>query len=94
MLGGYSEARELSEEEVSMIMSMKDQLEAQINRSLNVFKPIEIKSQVVAGMNYRVKIEIDNNEFIHVKIFRPLPHTNEQPSIVSAEVGKAEEDEF
>jgi len=39
------------------------------------FNPVGIKSQVVAGTNYSVKIQVDGDDYVHVKVFKPLPYT-------------------
>ena len=92
MLGAFGEARELSTDEMEMVTGMREQLCAQMNRSLEMFEPIAIKSQVVAGMNYWVKILVDRDEFIHVKIYRPLPYTHQPPEITEVEAGKTLDD--
>ncbi len=79
MLGGFSEGRELSPEEVEMVMALKPHIETQANRPFEVFTPVAVKSQVVAGTNYMIKVQVDKDEYIHVKIFKPLPYTNEAP---------------
>ena len=48
-----------------------------MNRVYTVFEPIWIRSQVVSGVNYLVKIRVGEGvfDFIHAKIHVPLPHT-------------------
>lgn len=43
-------------------------------------------------MNYVVKIQVANDEFIHVRIFKPLPYTNCPPSVSDYQEGKTIED--
>lgn len=38
-------------------------------------KGISYKQQVVAGMNYLIKCEIDNHKY-EIKLHEPLPHTS------------------
>lgn len=75
MVGGFSEGRDLSEEELELVLAMKDQIEESAQKKFDTFEPIKIKSQVVAGVNYIVKIKVSDEEYIHARIFRPLPHT-------------------
>ena len=32
-------------------------------------------------MNYIVKVKIGDEKYVHVKIFKPLPHTGEPPEV-------------
>jgi cystatin-A/B len=75
MLGGFGEGRELHAEEIEMLMNFKPHIEERVNRNFETFTPIACKTQVVAGTNFLIKVQVDNDEYIHVKIFRPLPHT-------------------
>jgi cystatin-A/B len=81
MLGGFGNAQELEPEERERIVACKGIVEERANRQFTEFEPVKVQKQVVAGMNYKVKIQVDNGEFIHVKIFFPLPHTNEGPQV-------------
>jgi cystatin-A/B len=77
MVGGFTqEGRELNENELEMVMQLKPHIEERVNRQFEIFTPIACKTQVVAGTNFLIKIQVDNDEYIHAKIFRPLPHTN------------------
>lgn len=76
MLGGWTESNQLSQEQYQLITSLQPQIEATSGKEFkNGFHPVQIRQQVVAGMNYWVKIQVGESEYIHVKIFVPLPHT-------------------
>ena len=57
--------------------------------------PVLIKTQVVAGMNYHVKYRITSTQqrqevdgekttqYVHAKIYKPLPHTSNPPTLLS-----------
>ena len=38
-------------------------------------------TQVVAGLNYQLKIHVGDNQYIHAKVYKPLPHTGNPPSV-------------
>ena len=73
-----------------------------------VIDPILIKMQVVAGMNYHVKYHITQTQqeqeqndgekkttrYIHAKIYKPLPHTNNPPTLTSFVDNCTETDEL
>ena len=71
--GGKAEARDADESIISMCNSLKSNIESKANTTYSTFEPIKYRSQVVAGSNYYVKIKIDNDSFIHVRIFKALP---------------------
>ena len=81
-MGGHSQPREPSDEERDMFIAQKAAVEAQTGEQYpNTFVPIACTSQVVAGTNFWVKFQTDSG-FVHVKIFRPLPHTGNPPNVV------------
>ncbi len=44
----------------------------------------------VAGTNYLVKVKVDGNEYIQVKVHKPLPHTQKEPVLMTAVGGLSE----
>merc|ERR1719362_1847202 len=53
------------------------------------FKVVDARKQVVAGMNYFVKVQISENEFIMLRIFEPLPCTKEKPELAAVKLTSA-----
>jgi len=43
-------------------------------------------------MNYFVKVDVGDGEFIHLKIYQPLPYTNLPPELQEVEEGKTATD--
>ncbi|KAM3935837.1 cystatin-A-like [Leptodactylus fuscus] len=62
--------------------------------ALNVskFEAISYKSQVVAGTNYYVKVDLGGGQYCHLRIFVPLPHTGGKPSLNNYQLGRSRED--
>lgn len=84
MCGGFSqEAEPASEEHQALADGVKDAVEAKLGNSFGTFKVVSYKSQVVAGTNFLMKIQVSDSSdgFIHLKIFRPLPHTGQPPEL-------------
>jgi hypothetical protein len=52
----------------NIINTVKSNIEATLGASYSTFKAIEYQEQIVEGINYIIKIEIDNNLFIITKI--------------------------
>jgi cystatin-A/B len=93
MCGGWSEASGLSEEEFQMVCSLQEQVHHQLGRHTSHFTPVASKKQVVAGLNYFVKVQVtDGDSYIHVKIFKPLPHTGLPAEVKEVHDGKTLED--
>ena len=93
MLGAFeADGRQPTEDEVMLVTGMWDQIAARLGRELTVLNPIAVKSQVVAGMNYWFKVQIDGDEYIHVKIYKSLPHTQMPPEITEVQTGMTADD--
>lgn len=71
--------------------SLREEIESKVGKKITKFNAVSYKSQVVAGTNYSFKVEIDD-DIIHVKISKPLPHTNLPPQLTTVETGKTLED--
>jgi len=67
---------------------LKGDIEAQAGGVFETFDPVSYSSQVVAGTNYFVKIDVGSSH-IHARIYKPLPHTGAAPSLHSLQTGKA-----
>ena len=80
--------RVLTPEEVDMVNGLKSQISTMANTTFTKFKPVLGTSQVVAGTNYKVKIDVGNLKYVHAKIFKPLPYTGLGPELTSVETGK------
>ena len=90
MCGGYSAGRAVREEERTMWESVApDQLKGKD------VKLIDVSTQVVAGTNYTFRLTVDG-EMYEAKVFKPLPHTGNPPSLAycsKSAVERVEDDE-
>lgn len=48
----------------------------------------------MAGINYLVKIKVGDGDYLHVKVYKPLPHTGEHPKLTSVTEGKSLDDDL
>mmetsp|Transcript_7055 Transcript_7055/g.8767 ORF Transcript_7055/g.8767 Transcript_7055/m.8767 type:complete len:100 (+) Transcript_7055:115-414(+) len=98
MVGGYSDVKQPDEEITSLIASLdadiQNNLQQFLEEEASTIEVIHYKCQVVAGMNYQVKLKVNENLYAHVAIFRPLPHTGESPRLMGVETGKTLEDQL
>uniref|UniRef100_A0A8C7EM90 Cystatin B n=1 Tax=Neovison vison TaxID=452646 RepID=A0A8C7EM90_NEOVI len=73
---------------------VKAQLEERENKKFTTFKAVEFRSQVVAGTNYFIKVQVDDEEFVHLRVFQSLPHENKPLALSSYQTNKAKHDEL
>ncbi|XP_062598471.1 cystatin-B-like [Saccostrea cucullata] len=91
--GGTSDCKPADAEIQSIINEVKGAVEDKVGRKLDTYTPVSYKTQVVAGTNYFVKVNI-GDEHIHLRIFAPLPHTNQPKELSDLQRGKTAEDEL
>eukprot|EP00670_Eutreptiella_braarudii_P006212 CAMPEP_0174285428 /NCGR_PEP_ID=MMETSP0809-20121228/8764_1 /TAXON_ID=73025 ORGANISM="Eutreptiella gymnastica-like, Strain CCMP1594" /NCGR_SAMPLE_ID=MMETSP0809 /ASSEMBLY_ACC=CAM_ASM_000658 /LENGTH=97 /DNA_ID=CAMNT_0015381215 /DNA_START=28 /DNA_END=321 /DNA_ORIENTATION=+ len=92
MPGGVGGAQPMTEEVSTMVVALRSATETSAGVEFAVFEPIQYSTQVVAGTNYFVKVKTDEDQYVHVRIFQPLPHTGAPPEVHSVQVGKSEGD--
>ena len=83
--GGFGNTRAAGEEEQAILETVRSAVAAELKREFNVFKAISFQTQVVAGVNYIFKVQIDD-EVRHIKVGKPLPHTNQPPFLMQMDV--------
>ena len=93
MLGGFQTDKPADDNVQSIIDQVRHQVVGQI-RNVGEYRAVTYKSQVVAGMNYKVKVLLQGNEYIHLHIYVPLPHTQQPPVLNSVEPNKGLNDPF
>ncbi|XP_067864849.1 leukocyte cysteine proteinase inhibitor 1-like [Heterodontus francisci] len=83
-VGGFGEEEAVSEELQKIVQELKQAVEQRLGKDLKTYHAISHRSQVVAGTKYFVKIVVGlGDEYIHISIIEPLPHTDEKPSLVN-----------
>ncbi|GCC18009.1 hypothetical protein chiPu_0021614 [Chiloscyllium punctatum] len=74
---------------------LKCSVVAKLNRPLHVYHAISYRSQLVAGTNYFIKVVVgDANDYIHMRVFQPLPSSNEKLSLLDIQTDKRLLDEI
>ncbi|XP_040842614.1 cystatin-B [Ochotona curzoniae] len=94
MCGGPSATQPATAETQHIADQVKSQLEEKENRKYNEFKAVSFKSQVVAGTNYFIKVHVGDGSFVHLRVFKSLPHENRPLALSDYQVNKAEHDEL
>ncbi|XP_053792480.1 cystatin-B-like [Vidua macroura] len=94
LCGAPSAARPATDETQRIAEQVKAQLEEKEGKTFDVFNAVEFKTQLVAGTNYFIKVHVGNEEFMHLRVFKSLPHENEQLSLHSYQGSKTKHDEL
>lgn len=85
--GGATEVQAPTPEMQSMCDSVKQEiLEKAQSVGAPEFRLVGFRSQVVAGTNYFVNIDIGSGANLHARIFQGLPHTGAGPNVVAVRV--------
>ncbi len=64
----------MANEDVQLVAdTVKASAESSLNTKFEMFKAHSYKTQVVAGTNYSIKVQTGENDYIHIKVFKPLP---------------------
>ncbi|XP_047420715.1 cystatin-A [Sciurus carolinensis] len=92
--GGLTEAKPATPEIQEIANEVKPQLEEKTNRTYEQFEAVEYKTQVVAGINYYIKIRVGDDSYIHLKIFKGLPGQNEELVLTGYQTDKSKDDEL
>lgn len=71
--GGWTGPQPANEEIQALIDQVKEAVQVQENFPLPPYRAISFISQIVAGTNYIVKVKVNTDGYIHLKIFQPLP---------------------
>lgn len=92
LCGGIAEPKPADEEVQMLVTQMRKHVEEKANKKFDDFTAISYATQVVAGTNFFVKVHVGNDECVHVRIFRPLPHENRMPEVHDYQLSKTREE--
>ncbi|XP_032262041.1 cystatin-A [Phoca vitulina] len=92
--GGLTEAKPATPEIQEIVNKVKPQLEEKTNESYQEFEAVEYKTQVVAGINYYIKVRVGDNNYIHMKVFKSLPQPNPTLTLTGYQTDKSKDDEI
>ncbi|XP_006989515.2 cystatin-B [Peromyscus maniculatus bairdii] len=94
MCGGPSATQPATAETQKIADEVKSQLEEKENQKFTVFKAISFRQQVVAGTNFFIKVDVGDDKFVHLRVFRALPHENKPLALSSYQTNKEQHDEL
>jgi hypothetical protein len=70
--GGLSKIMLKNDDIQKIVNNLKKEIEKKLDKQINKLNVHSYKTQIVAGINYFVKVEIEDNIFIHLKIYKTL----------------------
>jgi len=70
MLGGHSEAHDATPELQALVDKLKHQVESRKNKVYTTFQLEKYTTQVVNGLNYKLKIKVNEGDYVHITAHR------------------------
>ncbi|KAL7840779.1 hypothetical protein AOLI_G00261020 [Acnodon oligacanthus] len=92
LCGGTSEVQEANDEVQRICDEVKPHAEEKAGQKFEVFTAKSYKSQLVAGTNYFIKVHVGGDEFVHLRVYKMLPHAGEKLELHSLQTSKAHHD--
>ncbi|XP_020379606.2 cystatin-B-like [Rhincodon typus] len=93
--GGTSGTAAVTAEIQAIVQSLKTEVAERLKRSLPIYHAISYRSQIVAGTNYFIKVVVgEADDYIHMRVFQPLPHSDPKLSLENLQTGKTLFDEI
>mmetsp|Transcript_108191 Transcript_108191/g.170569 ORF Transcript_108191/g.170569 Transcript_108191/m.170569 type:complete len:87 (-) Transcript_108191:60-320(-) len=71
MCGSASEKKPMDEETKAMVLGVKGPIEEELGKKFEKFEPKSYTTQVVAGVNYTIDIDVDGGT-VNLKLFKAL----------------------
>eukprot|EP01111_Echinosteliopsis_oligospora_P015105 TRINITY_DN585_c0_g1_i1.p1 TRINITY_DN585_c0_g1~~TRINITY_DN585_c0_g1_i1.p1 ORF type:complete len:115 (-),score=23.47 TRINITY_DN585_c0_g1_i1:98-442(-) len=88
-VGGVGEERPITPEVLKIVREVEP--EARTRATFAQFVPISYASQVVAGVNYFVKVDAGNGQFVHLRIYKGF---SDETQLVALKTGLTADDEL
>ena len=88
LCGGFGGARPADDNVKAKVAQVKAATEGKLGKTYGVFEAVSYTSQVVNGTNYKVKVKVGDNDFVHVKFHEALPCYGGKIELSEAEGGK------
>ncbi|XP_036992231.2 cystatin-B-like [Artibeus jamaicensis] len=94
LCGGLSATKPSTDEIQTIADQVKSQLEEKENKKYTMFKAVEYQSQVVAGANYFIKVQVEDDDFVHIRVYESLPHENKPLALHGYQTNKTRHDKL
>ncbi|XP_053561788.1 cystatin-B [Bombina bombina] len=94
LAGGLGNAHPATPEVQAIADKVRSDIEKQSGKNFGKFIVVSFKTQVVAGTNYFIKIQVGGNEYFHVRIHESLPHDGKKVTLSGFKECKTKEEEI
>lgn len=84
LVGGYDDWKDANDEVQSIADSVRSSAE-NLKGSFLVFKAVSYKAQVVAGMNYRIRMDVGMPTYLEIVVYK---HFSGSTSLTKADISK------
>ena len=88
MCGGFGNSRPADDQVKALALEMKPKVEQALGETYSEFEAVSYTTQVVAGTNYKIKVKVGNEKYVHIKVFVPLPCNSTEKQLMSQEANK------
>ena len=88
MCGGFGNARDADDKVKALAKEVKPEVEKALGATYSQFEAVKFTTQVVAGTNYKIKVKVGDEQYVHIKVFVPLPCKNAPNQLLEQEAGK------
>ena len=88
MCGGFTNSRPADDNVKAIALEMKPKVEKALGTTYTQFEAVSFTTQVVAGTNYKIKVKVGDENYVHIKVFVPLPCNSTEKKLMSQEAGK------
>ena len=91
-VGGHSDEKTGSADAQGVADAVRSEIESQAGSTFSEYTVKKFTTQVVNGLNYKLKIKTGDDQYLHAKVYKPLPYTGKQPELKEVQTGKSETD--
>ena len=74
MVGGPTEEMDADEDVKKLAEELKKQVEENRNTTFTTFEAVKFTTQVVNGVMYKIKVKVGDDQYIHLRALKNLPH--------------------
>ncbi|XP_068698687.1 cystatin-B-like [Montipora capricornis] len=90
--GGTSELKQADENVQKICDQVKGEAENKAGTKFSQFVAKSYKTQVVAGTNYFIKVDVGDGNFVHLRVYQTLPHAGSTLELSAIKTGMKEDD--
>ncbi|KAI2665055.1 Cystatin-B [Labeo rohita] len=91
-VGGPSQVKQATPEVQKICDEVKHQAEEKAGKKFDVFVAKSFTTQVVAGTNYFIKVNVGCDQFVHLRVHKSLPHSGQQLQVQGIQTSKTQQD--